>query len=264
MNRQYSAVAGRFAQADPYRASGYVVDPQSWNRYAYARNNPVNRIDPLGLDDIDLGSIDVTAEPDEIDASQSGFTKLPGFIGLQELIDMSPPRPPQVLLPPVQPIEPPPPPKITSTAEMIKYWPGIRDWIKSKGNCGERLSSVISRMDNLMSTPNKIFLYDMRDAGVPGIQLGDRDNPTPADYFRNHPSDMAFTVSHFLNNRHHTFEYADIFFRAEFFSFSPEEEALGVFHELLHGAFQANNNELGIDMNMNHDQINSWINEGCP
>jgi len=38
--------------ADPYRPSGYKVDPQSWNHYSYTRNNPVNRIDPLGLEDI--------------------------------------------------------------------------------------------------------------------------------------------------------------------------------------------------------------------
>ena len=51
INRGYVSGVGRFQQADPYRASGYMVDPQSWNRYSYTRNNPVNRIDPLGLED---------------------------------------------------------------------------------------------------------------------------------------------------------------------------------------------------------------------
>jgi len=41
----------RFLQADSYRASGGVDDPQSWNRYSYTRNNPVNRVDPSGLQD---------------------------------------------------------------------------------------------------------------------------------------------------------------------------------------------------------------------
>ncbi|MEK6302572.1 MAG: RHS repeat-associated core domain-containing protein [Acidobacteriota bacterium] len=53
INREYSAGTGRFQSADPYRASGYMVDPQSWNRYSYTRDNPVNRVDPLGLDDQD-------------------------------------------------------------------------------------------------------------------------------------------------------------------------------------------------------------------
>ncbi|MFY9570064.1 MAG: RHS repeat-associated core domain-containing protein, partial [Blastocatellia bacterium] len=53
VNRGYSPNVGRFQQADPYKASGYLFDPQSWNRYSYARNNATNRVDLLGLDDDD-------------------------------------------------------------------------------------------------------------------------------------------------------------------------------------------------------------------
>jgi RHS repeat-associated protein len=49
INRGYSQVLGRFLQADPYRASGSAEDPQSWNRYRYSRNDPVNLVDPNGL-----------------------------------------------------------------------------------------------------------------------------------------------------------------------------------------------------------------------
>jgi RHS repeat-associated protein len=48
-NRTYSPNTGRFQQADPYRASGYMMDPQSWNRYGYSRNNPVDFMDTVGL-----------------------------------------------------------------------------------------------------------------------------------------------------------------------------------------------------------------------
>src|SRR6185369_9023621 len=51
MNRGYAPTLGRFQQADPYRASGYMIDPQSWNRYVYTRNHPINRVDVLGLED---------------------------------------------------------------------------------------------------------------------------------------------------------------------------------------------------------------------
>lgn len=51
LNRGYEPNLGRFQQADPYRSSGHLVDPQSWNRYPYARNDSINRLDPLGLDD---------------------------------------------------------------------------------------------------------------------------------------------------------------------------------------------------------------------
>jgi RHS repeat-associated protein len=48
-NRYYSSQLGRFLTADPYRASGGPADPGSWNRYAYAGNDPVNFYGPSGL-----------------------------------------------------------------------------------------------------------------------------------------------------------------------------------------------------------------------
>jgi RHS repeat-associated protein len=50
-NRGYLPTYGRFAQADPYQASGGPKDPGSWNRYGYTRGDPVNRYDPPGLAD---------------------------------------------------------------------------------------------------------------------------------------------------------------------------------------------------------------------
>ena len=49
VNRYYSSQMGRFLSADPYQASGGTANPQSWNRYAYVENNPVNFHDPKGL-----------------------------------------------------------------------------------------------------------------------------------------------------------------------------------------------------------------------
>jgi RHS repeat-associated protein len=49
--REYS-IQGRWPSPDP--AGLAAVDPsnpQSWNRYAYVRNNPLNRIDPTGMND---------------------------------------------------------------------------------------------------------------------------------------------------------------------------------------------------------------------
>ncbi len=48
-NRYYSNKHGRFTTPDPLMASGNVQDAQSWNRYAYTRNNPTNLTDSLGL-----------------------------------------------------------------------------------------------------------------------------------------------------------------------------------------------------------------------
>lgn len=46
--RYESSSLGRFFQPDP--VGGDPTNPQSWNRYAYALNDPLNLVDSLGLD----------------------------------------------------------------------------------------------------------------------------------------------------------------------------------------------------------------------
>jgi RHS repeat-associated protein len=49
--REYDPNQGRWASPDPAGlAAGNPAFPQSWNRYAYVMNNPLNFIDPTGLD----------------------------------------------------------------------------------------------------------------------------------------------------------------------------------------------------------------------
>jgi len=50
MMRRYTGKWHRFAQPDPYNGSYDLSNPQSFNRYAYVQNDPVNFMDPLGLD----------------------------------------------------------------------------------------------------------------------------------------------------------------------------------------------------------------------
>ena len=51
VNRHHSPGTGRFMTPDPYMSSAGPTDPGGWNRYAYTRGDPVNRIDRTGLDD---------------------------------------------------------------------------------------------------------------------------------------------------------------------------------------------------------------------
>lgn len=46
--RYYDPETGRFLSKDPF--PGFITEPQTVNPYPYTANNPVNRIDPLGLD----------------------------------------------------------------------------------------------------------------------------------------------------------------------------------------------------------------------
>lgn len=46
--RYYASGNGRFTTVDPGHVNGDIYDPQSWNGYAYARNNPLKYTDPTG------------------------------------------------------------------------------------------------------------------------------------------------------------------------------------------------------------------------
>ena len=47
--RQMAGPQGRFLSVDPDNAGADAGDPQSWNGYAYVRNNPLALVDPSGL-----------------------------------------------------------------------------------------------------------------------------------------------------------------------------------------------------------------------
>ncbi len=49
MFRNYHGGWMRFDQPDPYDGSYDTTDPQSFNRYSYVQNDPVNFVDPSGL-----------------------------------------------------------------------------------------------------------------------------------------------------------------------------------------------------------------------
>jgi RHS repeat-associated protein len=50
MHRRYNRWWARFEQPDPYGGSYELTNPQSFNRYSYVQNDPVNFVDPTGLD----------------------------------------------------------------------------------------------------------------------------------------------------------------------------------------------------------------------
>jgi len=47
--RYYGSALGRFTSPDPMNLGADLLDPQSWNAYAYVRNNPLALVDPMGL-----------------------------------------------------------------------------------------------------------------------------------------------------------------------------------------------------------------------
>jgi RHS repeat-associated protein len=57
--REYSSLQGRWISPDPAGLAAVdSSDPQTWNRYGYVRNSPLNTTDPSGLDDDTGGPLD--------------------------------------------------------------------------------------------------------------------------------------------------------------------------------------------------------------
>ena len=53
--RKFDSLSARWTSPDPYGGSMEASSPQSFNRYTYVNNDPVNKIDPTGLRLIDIG-----------------------------------------------------------------------------------------------------------------------------------------------------------------------------------------------------------------
>ncbi len=53
MFREYNALQGAWMSPDPYSGSYKPANPQSFNRYRYASNNPLTFVDPSGMDEMD-------------------------------------------------------------------------------------------------------------------------------------------------------------------------------------------------------------------
>ena len=73
-NRYYNNAGGRFMTPDPYAASGGPADPQSWNRYAYTRGDPVNRFDGSGLSDCNPNEDEDVCWDEDDTAKYNGFS----------------------------------------------------------------------------------------------------------------------------------------------------------------------------------------------
>ena len=120
VNRQYSQSVGRFMRPDPYSRSYNPGDPQSFNRYAYVRNDAINKVDPSGLDYYACQSIMVTYYPGNGEPPISGWVSVCGWVQ-----DRPRQRPNPPIIPPIS----------ISPEELRKYElaKGLRDFVDNSG-----------------------------------------------------------------------------------------------------------------------------------
>ena len=168
--RYLSAPAGRFLSPDPGSAGADLGDPQTWNGYAYVRNNPLALVDPSGMSEFGDGS---GGDPCLDDPFCGGGDPFP------PIWNPSPPPPP----PPVTVQEPFPPGSFPG-GETLGLPPGMRipgplswqvllglwNWSCAGGGClpgpgsigfadtGKQINSlydnIIEHLEKLRANPN--------------------------------------------------------------------------------------------------------------
>jgi len=71
--RYYASSMGRFMSPDPENFGANIMNPQSWNMYSYAMNNPLINVDPDGRECVwDDGSYDSKDDADSGSADKCG------------------------------------------------------------------------------------------------------------------------------------------------------------------------------------------------
>ncbi|MBK7926306.1 MAG: RHS repeat-associated core domain-containing protein [Bryobacterales bacterium] len=78
--RYMRAAQGRFTSPDAPFADQFVENPQSWNLYAYVRNNPLKYIDPTGRDAVACGPDDRACVERYAQAGASGAEAIGGAV----------------------------------------------------------------------------------------------------------------------------------------------------------------------------------------
>jgi len=66
----YNPAHGRFSSPDDFLNDTFISDPQTWNLYAYVRNNPLRYVDPDGEERIKLGESEEKIKKDLEEARQ--------------------------------------------------------------------------------------------------------------------------------------------------------------------------------------------------
>src|SRR5436189_6202577 len=104
--------------------------------------------------------------------------------------------------------------------DLLRTWADIRDWVLSKGDCGQKLGRFMPRLNDLMSSNNVLFIYDSADPAVAATQLPGLTPAETAKHYFDRTGDGAYTNFTYTSDRRgrrHT-SLAEIFLSVSFFS----------------------------------------------
>jgi RHS repeat-associated protein len=261
INRAHSPGVGRFLSADPYRASGYLFNPQSWNRYSYTRNDPTNRVDPLGLDDapVDFGSVDVYPEPELIDASSQFLPRDARFIDLKDLYTPQRGR---------RPVPPRPNRIDPNIRDLQNNFDAELDELLSKGACPDKLGQYKQQLKALFKSGSVTVKGFNQMTRSEARRMVPEAGQTTAQYLRAHPTHAVTLPSWTQRPGRPKVWRHRIILGPDFFS---ADQSFPLFvHEMLHAFFPEQNNQqladtLGIKIPGLSPEIaiTQWLKNGC-
>src|SRR5579875_2212385 len=113
--RYYGSAVGRFTSPDPMNLGADPTDPQSWNAYAYVRNNPLALVDPMGLCHMGADNVAYDDEPGDCGGGSVTVTAqappdvMPIFVSLPSLLSDT-----------QQPVSTAPPPAVTEAGMGVR------------------------------------------------------------------------------------------------------------------------------------------------
>lgn len=87
--RFFGPATARFLSSDPLPEGAQLNNPQSWNRYAYVLNRPLNYTDPSGQEWYDIGGSWTYFENTpslEFETMTDGTSSLMTVIGIRQII----------------------------------------------------------------------------------------------------------------------------------------------------------------------------------
>ncbi|MEK6288221.1 MAG: RHS repeat-associated core domain-containing protein [Acidobacteriota bacterium] len=259
LNRQYSQSVGRFVQPDPHGPSmknplvlGSYGDPQSLNKYNYVRNDPINSIDPKGLDMcFGYHVFLITKSGAEIlDVTYLGFIPVycwsSGGGGGYNSGGGNPAHGPPPQAPKLK--------KSKTPEELVLQWKQIRDAILSNGDCAQKLAPYLQDLNRTVAQKKGATTWYI-NAYDPTVTMP--NGQTEQQYFQSHDPAGAVTFTRTDNSLARTFLGPDFF---------SSNDALGqaelFMHELLHVVVDSTEGLEGT-MGTNGKNVTQWLHDGC-